>query len=110
MDQLALPNHDSLATDKAIREISGRGHLMGLSTPFTHSALVLYAAGGRIQGKSEEYLLKLDFLKSVDGAKPVLSETGQHLLDLHTRRGDRPAIWAEEMSAAARKQPHLVAA
>ena len=91
---------------REIREISGRGHAVGMSTPFTHGALVLYEAGGHMNAKTEQHLIACDFVKASGG----LTQDGEKLLDLLTRRGSRAPLWADEMAAAARKAPRLVAA
>lgn len=109
MDQTALSHHCSLETDQLIRSISGRGHLLGLSTPFTHSALHLYAAGGRLDAKTEKYMIQADFLTAGSTGRPALSQDGQALLSAHEKRGDRVFLWSTEMAAAARRQPRLAA-
>ena len=110
MMERPAPNTLSLADiEKTIRAISGRGHLQGLATPFTFSALNVYEAGGDLRGKTEDYMLKLGFLTRTADGRITPSEDGQTLLDLCRQRGDRPAVWSEEMAAKAARAPRLVA-
>lgn len=87
-----------------IRDLSGRGHAVGLDSPFTFGALRVYNAGGKLDAKTEKYLIQCDFID----ASRNLTEDGRQLLELHTLRGDKPYIWSDDMVRAAQKAPKLV--
>lgn len=92
--------------NKTIRRLSGRGHAVGLDTPFLFSALLVYEAGGKLDKTTEKYMIQGDFLK----ANGSLSDDGKKLVELHTRRGDRPYLWSQDMVEKAHKAPKLVIA
>ena len=97
--------------DRTIRELSGRGHAYGLSTPFTHSALAVIAAGGTMPPKDTHYLIKAGLVKQFEAKGPLhLSDDGELLLCSHKMRGDRLYIWAQDMIAKTQSIPRLVAA
>ncbi len=97
---------DAEQRDAKIREISGRGHAVGLDTPFTFSALRVYDAGGKLDSTTEGYMVGCGFINK----DRTLTEDGKLLVELHTQRGDRPYIWSQEMSQKAQNAPKLVAA
>lgn len=97
--------------ERKIRELSGRGHAYGLSTPFTYSALSVIAAGGSMPAKDTHYLIKSGLVKQFETKGPLhLSDDGQTLVDCHTMRGDRLYLWAQDMIAQAKSVPKLIAA
>lgn len=105
---MSLSNEASqeFSGNPTIRRLSGRGHAVGLDSPFTYSALLVYDAGGKLDAKTEKYMIQCDFLK----ADRTLTDDGKTLVELHTQRGDRPYLWSQDMVEKARSQPKLVMA
>jgi hypothetical protein len=109
MPQTTLGGQDRLELDHTIRALSGRAHAHGLSTPFTHSALHVIEAGGKMPGNDVKYLLQAGLLETKNGITG-LSNDGTALLAAHRARGDNLYVWGREMAHAAQKAPRLVAA